>query len=625
MTTVIRDEAFETLLLFLRESRGFDFTGYKRSTLLRRVKHRMDQVGISSFPEYHEHLQQHPEEFSSLFNTILINVTSFFRDAEAWEYVSSDILPRMTAAKGAHEPIRAWSAGCASGEEAYTLAMVLVEALGMSQFRERVKVYATDVDEDALRKARQGSFVEKDLEDVPAGLREKYFETNGGRYLFRGDLRRTVIFGRHDLLQDAPISRIDLLVCRNTLMYFEADTQGRILTRLHYALDDRGFLFVGKAEMLRSRDSIFAPLDLKYRVFTKVGRPSMPERTPPDTIDIPALPNPQVRLRESAFDTALVAQIVVDPGGYLLLANASARQLFGLVAADIGRPIQDLEVSYRPLELRSRLDQVLRERQPLEARQVERHLASGATQVLDVTVTPLLDPAGDLLGASVAFTDVSNYNAIHAQLERSKQELETASEELQSTNEELETTNEELQSTVEELETTNEELQSSNEELETMNEELESTNTQLQAINAELQQRSLQLDQLNIFMESILAGLRSGVVVVGTDLRIQLWNQRAEDLWGVRGEEVLGQSLLTLDIGLPVADLALPIRDCLAGKDGGLREVVLDATNRRGKSIRCKVMCTPLMGQSGPPEGAILLMEDATVPSLVRPGADGSP
>src|SRR5207245_1820740 len=224
VTTVIRDEAFETLLLFLRESRGFDFTGYKRSTLLRRVKHRMDQVGISSFPEYHEHLQQHPEEFSSLFNTILINVTSFFRDAEAWEYVSSDILPRMTAAKGAHEPIRAWSAGCASGEEAYTLAMVLVEALGMSQFRERVMVYATDS------------------------------------------------------------------AC---------------------------VLFVGKAEMLRSRDSIFAPLDLKYRVPTKVGRPSMRERTPPDTIDIPALPNPQVRLRESAFDTALVAQIVVDPGGYL--------------------------------------------------------------------------------------------------------------------------------------------------------------------------------------------------------------------------------------------------------------------------------------------------------------------
>jgi len=618
VTTVARDESFETLLLFLLESRGFDFTGYKRSTLLRRVKHRMDQVGISSYPEYHEYLQQHQEEFSFLFNTILINVTSFFRDAAAWEYVSADVLPRMIAAKGAHEPIRAWSAGCASGEEAYTLAMVLVEALGMSQFRERVKVYATDVDEDALRKARQGSFVEKDLEDVPAGLREKYFETNGGRYLFRGDLRRTVIFGRHDLLQDAPISRIDLLVCRNTLMYFEAETQARILARLHYALDDRGFLLVGKAEMLLSRDSIFAPLDLKHRVFTKVGRPSMPERTPPDAIDIQTLPNPQIRLRESAFDTALVAQIVVDPSGYLLLANASARQLFGLVAADVGRPIQDLEVSYRPLELRSRLDQVLRERLPLEVRQVERHLSSGATQVLDVTVAPLLDPAGDLLGASVAFTDVSNYNAVHAQLERSKQELETASEELQSTNEELETTNEELQSTVEELETTNEELQSSNEELETMNEELESTNTQLQAINAELQQRSLQLDQLNIFMESILAGLRSGVVVVGTDLRIQLWNQRAEDLWGVRGEEVLGQSLLTLDIGLPVADLAVPIRDCLAGKDGGSRQVVLDATNRRGKSIRCKVMCTPLMGPKGPPEGAILLMEDATVPSLVH-------
>jgi two-component system CheB/CheR fusion protein len=617
VTVITRDESFEKLLLFLRQSRGFDFTGYKRSTLLRRVKHRMDQVGISNYPEYLNYLQQHQEEFSFLFNTILINVTSFFRDPAAWEYLSAEVLPRMIAAKSPNEPIRVWSAGCASGEEAYTLAMALAEALGMSQFRERVKVYATDVDEDALRKARQGSFVDEDLEDVPASLREKYFETNGGRFLFRGDLRRTVIFGRHDLLQDAPISRIDLLVCRNTLMYFEAETQAKILARLHYALDDRGFLFVGKAEMLLSRDSIFAPLDLKYRVFTKVGRPIMPERMPPDTIDLQAVPNPHMRLQASAFDTALVAQIVVDPSGYLLMANASARLLFGLVAADVGRPIQDLEVSYRPLELRSRLDQVLRERKPLQVPQVERPLPSGATQVLDITVAPLLAPEGDLLGTSVAFTDVSNYNAVHAQLERSRQELETASEELQSTNEELETTNEELQSTVEELETTNEELQSSNEELETMNEELESTNSQLQSINAELQQRSLQLDQVNTFMESILTGLRSGVVVVDTDLRVQLWNQRAEDLWGVRGEEVLGQSLLTLDIGLPVAELALPIRDCLAGKDGGVREVVLDATNRRGKSIRCKVMCTPLLGPKGPPEGAILLMEDATVPSLV--------
>ena len=618
MTAITRDESFEKLLQFLRQSRGFDFTGYKRSTLMRRVKHRMDQIGISNYPEYHEYLKQHHEEFAFLFNTILINVTGFFRDPPAWEYVSAEVLPRIIAARGADEPIRVWSAGCASGEEAYTVAMVLVEALGMNQYRERVKVYATDVDDDALRKARQGTFVEKDLEEVPAGLREKYFEANGGRYLFRGDLRRTIIFGRHDLLQDAPISRIDLLVCRNTLMYFEAETQGKILARLHYALDDAGFLFVGKAEMLLSRDSIFAPLDLKCRVFTKVGKLLPRERMEPPPIDLQALSNPQIRLRESAFDTALVAQIVVDPSGYLVMANASARLLFGLVAADVGRPIQDLEVSYRPLELRSRLDQVLRERKPLEVLQVERHLPSGATQVLDVNVASLVDPEGDLLGVSVAFTDVSNYHQVQAQLERSKQELETASEELQSTNEELETTNEELQSTVEELETTNEELQSSNEELETMNEELESTNSELQAINAELQQRSLQLDQVNRFMESILTGLRSGVVVVDSDLRVQLWNQRAEDLWGVRRAEVLGQSLLTLDIGLPVADLAVPIRDCLAGKDGSSREVVLDATNRRGKSIRCRVVCTPLMGPMGPPEGVILLMEEAAVSSLVR-------
>jgi two-component system CheB/CheR fusion protein len=215
-----RDPAFEALLDFLKASRSFDFTGYKRSTLMRRVQKRMQTVEIGTFEAYRDYLEVHPEEYGALFNTILINVTSFFRDGEPWKVLAQEFIPAIVSRKRAGQPIRVWSAGCATGEETYTLVMMLAEALGPEQFRERVNVYATDWDDEALAHARQATYTADDLEALPEGYRERYFEEAGQRWSFRGDLRRHVIFGRHDLAQDAPISHLDLLVCRNVLMYF---------------------------------------------------------------------------------------------------------------------------------------------------------------------------------------------------------------------------------------------------------------------------------------------------------------------------------------------------------------------------------------------------------------------
>jgi two-component system CheB/CheR fusion protein len=490
--------------------------------------------------------------------------------------------------------------------------MLLSEVLGTSEYRERAKIYATDVDEDALTHARQGRAVEKDLEEVPASLREKYFEREGDdHYVLRTELRRSIIFGRHDLVQDAPISRIDLLVCRNTLMYFEPEAQARILARLHYALSEKGYLFLGKAEMLLRRDTLFVPVDLKQRIFNKLprvgGRDQRVAAAQGGTLDPADHSTRQSRLRELMVDALPVAQLVVDLGGIVVAINERARSVFGLVVADVGRPLQDLEVSYRPIELRSLIDQAYRDRRSLEARDVERRTANGETQYFDVKVVQLTDKDGGLLGASIAFTDVTGYNRVNRELERSKQELETTSEELQATNEELETTNEELQSTVEELETTNEELQSSNEELETMNEELESTNTELETINTEMQQRGTQLDQINVFMEEVLANVKTGVAVLDRDLRVQLWNQQSEELWGVRASETLGQPLLALDIGLPVSELVVPINEAIKSANG-FREVTVNATNRRGKRFMCRVQCSAMAAVDGG-RGAILLME----------------
>ena len=202
--------AFEALLTHLKEARGFDFTGYKRSSLMRRVDRRMAQVSVSDYLEYLDYLQVHPDEFTALFNTILINVTGFFRDPEAWDFLRQECVADLVGRRP-DMPVRVWSAGCASGEEAYTLAITLAEAIGVERFRERVKIYATDVDDEGLLQARQAAYSERAINGLAPELIERYFEKINNRYVFRKDLRRSVIFGRNDLVQDAPISRIDLL------------------------------------------------------------------------------------------------------------------------------------------------------------------------------------------------------------------------------------------------------------------------------------------------------------------------------------------------------------------------------------------------------------------------------
>lgn len=466
---------FEVLLNYIKRNRGFDFTGYKRSTLVRRVEKRLQATGMESYSEYMDYLEVHPQEFIHLFNTLLINVTAFFRDRSTWDYVAAEIIPEIQARKQPNKPIRIWSAGCASGQEAYTLAIVLAEALGVEQYTARVKIYGTDLDEEALIQARYATYNAKEVADIPTELLEKYFESSNSHYTFRKDLRRSVIFGRHNLIQDAPISRIDLLTCRNTLMYFNAEVQAKIVARFHFALNDTGFLFLGKAEMLLNHSNSFTPLDLKRRIFTKVLKVGRRDQLllmgnndyDNDNEEANYLAK-HVGIQDPAFDASPVAQIVVDLDGILILANEQARLLFALSPRDLGRPLQDLELSYRPVDLRSCIDSVYSERRMVTLGDVNWTTTSGETQYFDVQISSLLDFDGSVLGVTITFADVTRAKRLTQELERSSQELEMVYEELKSTNEELETTNEELQASNEELETTNEELQSSNEELSTL-------------------------------------------------------------------------------------------------------------------------------------------------------------
>ena len=363
MTQDQNNEKLEQLLEYLRLQRGFDFTGYKRTTLQRRIQKRMGEVAMDNFDNYTDYLQVHPEEFDELFNTILINVTAFFRDSKAWRFLKEEIIPQILNGSQRSEPIRIWSAGCASGEEAYSLAILFAEALGLEEFSNRVKIYATDVDEEALTQARNAKYNKEHLEAVEPDLLNKYFTEDSEGYSFRKDVRRQVIFGRHDLVQDAPISRLNLLVCRNTLMYLNSETQTGILKRFHFALREDGYLFLGKAEMMLTRTSLFQPTELTFRIFSKTPRIFEPARndyvrkTRLDDQDGPL--SDQMMLWEGALDAINLAAIIIDRQGTLMMANKEVRALFGIDPRDIGRPLQDLELSYRPVDLRSMIDKAI--------------------------------------------------------------------------------------------------------------------------------------------------------------------------------------------------------------------------------------------------------------------------
>jgi two-component system CheB/CheR fusion protein len=614
MTELVEDASFEALLEFLKRTRGIDFTGYKRPSLTRRFQRRLDTVGCASFGDYLDYLEVNPTEYDELFETLLINVTEFFRDPLAWEHLRDEALPAMLATKGEDEPIRVWSAGCASGQEAYTAAIVLAELVGEERFRDQVKIYATDIDEDALSQARLATYPAKEFESVPPELREKYFERADQRLAFRKDLRRTVIFGRNNLVQDAPISRLDLLICRNTLMYFNAETQARILRHFHFALQDTGVLMLGKSEMMISHRELFAATDLRKRIFVKQPKATIGSRAGAFVSTDVARPEGEDdrARRDAALELGPHAQAIVSHTGKLTFANVPARALFQISRDDLGKDLTELALSRRPVALANAIEQALRERRRISLGEATFTPDRGDPRHLEVNVTPLLTRENLAVGVSVTFEDVTRYAALQTELDGNRRDLELAYEELQSTIDELETTNEELQSANEELQTTNEELQSTNEELETMNEELQSTNEELETINDELRERTAELNRSNEFLETILTSLGLGVAVLDAHQSVQVWNRRSEDIWGLRADEAVDNHFLSLDIGLPTEQLAGPLRAVLAGTS--TREShELPAVNRRGRPIVCVTTILPLVSAAatdGSATGAIVMMED---------------
>ena len=437
------DDNFAAVLDIVKQRGGCDLSVYKETTLNRRIQSRMMTLGIKTYGNYLNYLKAHSEEIIPLLNTIWINYTSFFRDRSAWEYLAEKIVPQILMNKQPHEPIRIWSAGCATGEEAYSLAIVLAQALGMEQYLQQVQIFATDVDMEALKYGQQGSYSAAQVANVPPHLLSKYFAQDNDRYVFDSKLRRKVVFGSQNLVQDPPISKLDLLVCRNALIYLNLEAQVKVLFRFHFALNPNGFLFLGSAETLLTRKRNFSSVNLKHRIFSKelLNKDRYLLSQSQHRQKVENLSN-QIQLWQAAFASSPIAKVAVNLNERVIIVNEEAYSLLGLTNSDEYSYLQDLKLD-RVLGLSAAIEQVKCDRFAVRLKDIQ-WLTPNGKIYLDIDITPIPNSIGKLLAVSFTFIDVTRFHQVQEQLAQTKVKLLRASQELEYTKEKLATKNAQL-------------------------------------------------------------------------------------------------------------------------------------------------------------------------------------
>jgi len=602
----------EEFVHFLAEERDFDLRCYKPTTLERRIRKRISQLAIPDYEGYIEYIQGNPGETNQLLDAILINVTEFFRDPGAWDVIDSDILPYLLKRLRTGDSFRAWAAGCSTGEEVYSLAILVAEHLGSRISEFDIKIYATDVDEAALDVARRGEYPPELLGRVRPEWRHKYFSVAALPRVNR-DIRRMLIFGRSDLARDAPISHVQMVLCRNVLIYFNSITQRHILNRLHSALDPGGILFLGKSELKLSHSMLFKPVDSRWKIFRKEHATNGREvpRSSSSRSDIVMSSNgDSFREQELAklelyyralLDVLQSGIFSLDANDVIITDNQAALELWGLSGSKlVGRHVFDSALGKRSPELLQNIE----ESHKSGEKSIKFNCAvkiDGDRRTIAVDIRPVIGESGRRAG-----TVIYAENASHGEkLQTTIEQLEATGEELQSANEKLETTNEELQSTNEELETTNEELQSTNEELETTNEELQSLNEELENMNEELEFRTKELATLNSRYAETLERLPWAVTVLDNDGRVQFWNSAAQKLFDLEARSVVGLELAQLPIQPSLRDTLVRRRKAMNDR---LTPYILRNQELRLKrsALKFDIHLTPLSRDRGKP--SLLLM-----------------
>ncbi|MBI1247595.1 PAS domain-containing protein [bacterium] len=615
------------LFRLFRQRFGIDFTHYKAATIQRRIERRMQLSQIKDLHEYLGKLSNNTDELDLLYRDLLVEVTSFFRDAEAFRLLERDIIPKMVAECAADDELRVWVAGCATGEEAYSLAILLHEAIENMAKPVNVKVFASDVHQKSMEIASSAIYAPKAIENLPARYREKYFSLHGDFYHVKPEIRRMVVFARHDLTRDPPFTRINLLSCRNVLIYLEPEIQRRIVATFHFGLRVGGTMMLGPSESLGTLAKEFETLDQHWRIYRKLRDVRLPESArmplapPPNSImNSQALAGTSSSKSEDAWFLPgayedLLAKYVppsllVNEFYELIHTFGEARKLLvqpqGRTTLDVSRMVEgDLQTA-----ISAALHRANQKDEPVTFKSVESKTALGPKR-LNVRVEPYLKGSRKLFlicleeqEKNTQLKENAPVNTIEfdeeriGRVEELERELDHTRQSLQTTVEELETSNEELQST-------NEELIASNEELQSTNEELHSVNEELYTVNSEHQRKIDELTDLNNDLDNLLASTEIGTIFLDSELRIRRFTPAIAAAFHVV-EHDIGRPIRHITYNLENPELISDLQQVLETEESITREV----RSRDGRSYLKRVR--PYFDESDNCEGLVLTFDDIT-------------
>jgi two-component system CheB/CheR fusion protein len=590
----------------LRMRTGHDFSSYKKSTLVRRIQRRMLVLQLSQVTDYIEALRGSEHEAGLLFRDLLINVTQFFRDTEAFEALARDVIPGIVDGRGPDDQIRVWVPGCSTGEEAYTLAILIAERMRETGSRARVQIFASDIDEEALDLARAGRYPATIATDVTSQRLERFFAAGDNGYQVNKDIREMCLFSLHSVIKDPPFSRLDLISCRNLLIYLGAPLQAKLIPIFHYALKPGGTLFLGPSESITQNGRLFASTNPANRIFTRRNVPTAPDlhfplSRPHGGLDdtVPSAPQeagpPLKTETQERFAEQLVLDhyapahaVVTDGGDIIRVSNRTGTYLELPSGAPNLNIVQMARLGLRN-DLRAALHQAVRESRRVVHPNLEFGV-NGASQVIDLIVHPIPRSGQYLvvfqdLGALRADTTAEGAHRVatpdgdDARMRDLESELQLTRERLRTAVEELETSNEELKSSNEETMSMNEELQTANEELETSKEELQSMNEELQTVNAELRHKLSELSGANSDLQNLFDSTQIATIFLDNILRIRSFTPATKQIF----------RLIDGDKGRPLTDLAP--RFPLDGLDAEAADVI-----RTLRPVEREVSCGP----SGP-------------------------
>jgi two-component system CheB/CheR fusion protein len=560
------------ILAVVRSRTGQDFRDYKQDTIIRRIERRMQLLRISRPADYLKHLHENPTEVDALFKELLISVTHFFRDPEAFAALKAQAIPQIVEQREDDTPIRVWVPGCATGEEAYSIAILLLEHMSALGANRLVQIFATDIDEHALQFARAGSYPDSIAADVSAERLERFFFHEGNAYQIKKHIRESMVFSVHNLVSDPPFSKIDLISCRNVLIYFNSELQKRLLPLLCYALQPAGALFLGPSETITGISHLFSTLDKKFKIFR--ANPSTTRATlafPLFPLDRARQKEAQATRREPPTETSLAkiadrmllegyvpACAIIDENSHVIHFRGHTGKY---LEAPAGAPDLNIIRMARPglrLALRTAIHKAAKERRAVRQQNVDVR-TNGGTQSINLIVKPVAGLGPDRGSLMVIFEDIGPGPIMPGPprderpstlddplVEQLESELRSTKEDLQTTIEELETSNEELRTSNEELLSTNEELQSTNEELGTSKEEIQSANEELHTVNAELISKVEDLARSNSDMQNLISSTQIAIVFLDEDLRIRSFTPAVTGIF----------KLIPTDVGRLITDIS---------------------------------------------------------------------